>query len=104
MSTRTERRKVINRKDIDYTCPVDREVVNLLHEYAIEYNATFDEEGILDGSQLSIETVKLIRKDILKQMPGILDGDNTVISGDVEVIDAEVVNETGGNDEGLQAQ
>lgn len=93
MSTRTERRKVINRKDLDYDCPVDKEVVKLLHEYAIEYGAILDDDSgrVATGSQLNIETLKQIRKDVFKSIPGILEGDMTIVST------------PGASNEGLQA-
>lgn len=76
---RVEKRKIINRKGFDYQCPVDIEVVKILHEYAIANN--LDKEVV--AADMSLDTIKKIRKDVFKSIPDIIDQC---------IIDAEIIN------------
>ena len=77
---RAEQRKIINRKDLDYDCKVDQEVIKVLHDYGISQQG--DNQAV--ASQCSIETIKKIRKDVFKSIPDILE---------VEYVDAEIIDE-----------
>ena len=65
------RDKVINRPVLDYSCPVDVEVVKVLQEYA-------NSQGHVSGELLAdmeLKTLKKVRRDVFKSIPGILDRD-----------------------------
>lgn len=83
---RQQKRKIINRKTIDYTCPVDLEVVKILHAHAIENN--LDKESV--AADISFETLKQIRKDVFKSIPDIIE----ICTGDF--VEAEIIEEDQG--------
>lgn len=62
--TRGEKRKIINRKAIDPNCPVDREVINCLHHLAAERHTKAE----VLAADLPLNTVKMMRKDIIPQL------------------------------------
>lgn len=62
--TRTEKRAIINRKDfLPESCEIDSKVLIELHRYAV--NSEVDD---IYGADVSIETIKKIRKDIISSM------------------------------------
>jgi hypothetical protein len=82
MSTRPEKRKIINRKGFDYECPVDIEVLKILHEHAVMNN--LDQEVV--AADMSLETIKKIRKDVFKSIPDIIER-----CTDENIVDAEII-------------
>ena len=97
MSNRTTKRKVINRKDLDPTCPVDFNVIGILQQYGA-LRSTLDvemeggEAGLPLGCSCSLDTIKMIRKDVLASNPDILDNPFTPAYAD-GIEDAEIVEE-----------
>ncbi len=68
MSSRSERRRVIKRKGLDYKgCPVDKLVLEVLHAHSTQVG----NDNIL--AEISYETLKMIRSDVFKAHPDILD-------------------------------
>ncbi len=82
MDKRKQKKEVINRKEIDPNCPVDKLVINVLHAHGIRQQGK-DKEAV--ACQASIETIKLIRKDVFKSNPDILN--------DSRIVEAEIVDD-----------